>query len=67
MARVTVESYQETLKKSINNPDIVSSDDLFPSTKGKKPSMPLHNELLMAIVAIAVVITKAMLLLCWKL
>lgn len=53
-ARIAVELYQVSLKKSLDNPHLISKDDFFPPTAGKKPSMSLHNELFTACVAIAV-------------
>jgi hypothetical protein len=63
LGRVTVEWYEDRLKEAVGNPQSATSADLFPHLKSS-PRMPLRNEILTAIAALAVVAVKAVLLRC---
>jgi hypothetical protein len=61
LGRAAVESYEDQLKQSTDNPHF--SMALFPNLSEAKPRMPLRNELRTAYASFVVIVVKAVLLL----
>ena len=62
LGRAAVESYEDHLKRSMDDYNFSFTTALFPKLSGVKPRMPLRNELRTAWASFAVVAVKAVLL-----